>query len=419
MARFGKKKRAGARKGNMSAGKVVLLVLIGALLAVPAVFVDTMIGYLPVVAYVFTLIICRAYLAVLQRSLSFEQQGFGGECTRGEKLAFKLNIKNESVLPAVAIDAEFFISDLFGGERECVRQRVSLPPHSDKTFDFAVQFDHIGNYKVGIRSVHVADPFGIFKYVKQTGALQSVAVQPRVFEIPGIEISAESTQEAKRPVVTTIDEGMDYATVREYRWGDPIKSIHWKLSARLADGEYLTRLYETSCNPGIEVFLDLESADYSAEELMDVYDAVVESGFSIEHWASRRGYESVLLFADGQGQKRRYEGPLATQRAALVNVMPRIAPGSGALLIDLLQSEAGASWAQNNFIVCSSNITDGLVNALMSVRAQRRAPLLVAVVPHGLEGDGFDQVKQRLARLSAVNIPYALLSHADELEGRG
>lgn len=419
MARNNANKHKRAARSKKPVIKALLLVLVGLLLAVPAVFVDTMIGYVPVVGYLFTLLLCRAYVALLQRSMFFDQKGVQGECLRGEKMAFKLDVANNSFLPAICIDAEFYISDLFGGERETTSQRVSLPPRSNKTFGFAVQFDHIGTYQVGIRSLRVGDPFGIFSFQKESQGLQQVTVQPRIVDIAGIEISTESNQEAKRSVVTTIDEGMDYATVREYRWGDPIKSIHWKLSARLTEGEYLTRLYETSCNPGVEIFLDFETPGYDAGSLMDVNDALIESGLSIEMWASQRSYESVLLFVDDHGQNKRFEGPLSSQSAQLVQMMPCIAPGGGAKFVDLLQSEAGAPWAQNNFIVCSSNVTDDLVNALVAIRSNRRMPIFIAIAPRFEDDEQLESIKGRLTQLALAGVPYTLLSSADELEGRG
>ena len=418
-----RKKKNARRRSKRGFGtqlkKVLLLVLVGLLLAVPIPFVNTMAGYMPLLAYVFVLLISYVYLRLLRENIVFEQGGIGEGCLRGEKLAFKLTVENKSPLPAVSINALFFISDLFGGERESVRQRISLPPHSKKEFDFAVSFDHIGSYTVGIKQIEVTDPFGIFSHAKTNDELCRVFVQPRIFDVASIELSTEASQESKRTLTTTIDDGMDYCGVREYRWGDPIKSIHWKLSARVAEGDYFTRLYETSCNPGIEVFIDFDSLDYTAIQLMDVYDAVVESALSIEAWGGALGYETKLLFTDDAGQDMCCEGPLVGQHAELVRLMPRIEPGDGLKLIDLLCTEASSIYSQNNLIVCSACVTDELIGELISVQAQRKTPILFAVVPSDAEEDELAALRRKLARLSAADIAYTVFNTADELGGRG
>lgn len=421
MARDKSKKtaRKAARKKRFNAVKVkrmIVRIAVGLLLALPIPFVNTAIGYMPLMAYLFTCVLSAAYVRFLKSRLVFEQNRIGEGCLRGEKLAFKLGVQNPTLLPAVSIDVSFFISDLFGGERERAHQCISLPPRSSKTFDFAVCFDHVGEYQVGIDSIELGDPFGLFKSARETGSLQDVFVQPRVYDIADIELSTEAAQESKRTVVTVINDGMDYCGVREYRWGDPIKSVHWKLSASTPTGEYFTRLYETTCNPGIEVLIDFDSLQYPPAALMDAYDALVESALSVESWGSRQGFETNLLFADAAGQTYACKGPLADQRSQLMRLMPRISVGDGRRMLDILRTQASSVYAQNNVFVCSACITDELIGALMSVQSQRKTPILIAVVPHEASDDQRSALSRRLARLSAARIAYRTIETADELE---
>ena len=329
-------------------------------------------------------------------------------------------MKNASFLPVVSLEAEFFISDLFGGERETVVRRISLPPRSSKEFDFSVVFDHIGTYEVGIRRVDVADPFGVFHHIKESNALHEVAVLPRVHAIAALDVSTEAQQEAKRPISSVISDGMDYCGVREYRWGDPIKSIHWKLSARTPSLEYYTRLYETNCNPGLTVAIDLDSLDYSADELMDVYDTVVESALSIEEWAASCGYETDIVFLDDTASRLSVEGPLLGSFEYVLERLPRVAVGDGRAMADLIRSTTASIYAKNNLIVCSACVTEGLVGELMGVQAGRRVkPSLVAVVPAHAQEDRTKPVFAAAGRLSAAHIDAFVVSGAADLKEVG
>lgn len=398
----------------------LVCVLIGVLLAIPIPFANTVIGYFPLIAYLFVLLLCWVYVRVLHRWLVYEQVGVGAGCLRGDNLNFKFVVRNQSVLTAVSLGVSFYISDLFGNERESVVRSVSLPPRASKTFDFAVKFDHIGTYGVGIRQVDCTDPFGIFHKVTWFDELQQVAVQPRLCQVANVDISTDASKESTRAITTVIDDGMDYHGVREYRWGDPIKSIHWKLSARSAIGEYFTRLYETSRNPGIALFIDCDAPEgYSAEMLMGIYDALVESALSIEEWGSSLTYETELLFVDATGRRRRFEGPLAQHYGRILKRLPRIAIGDGKSLLDLVRTESSSIYSQDNLIVCSSHIDDQLVGELMRVKAGHRTPFLVAVVPTDVDAEADKHISACISRLSVAGIACQKVHDAAQLQQGG
>ena len=200
---------------------IVVCILLGVLLAVPALFVNDAIGYAPIIAYLVVLLLSFAYVRILRRSLSFEELGVGTECTRGETVNLKLLLKNASILPAIRVQALFYMSDIFGGEGATDIHNITLGPRRERTFEFGIRFDHIGSYEVGIREVRVYDVFGIFSAVYDNDHLTEVNVQPRVFDIDDLPITKDAAVEAKKSFTSVINDGMDYSGVREYRWGDP------------------------------------------------------------------------------------------------------------------------------------------------------------------------------------------------------
>ena len=411
----GRVRRLSPKRRNR-AKTVLACLFVGVLLALPIPFVNTAIGYLPFISFVFILLLSWIYVHILKKCLVYDQLGVEGGCLRGERLSFKFVIENRSILPVVSTSTLFFVSDLFGDERESSSRTVSLPPRSSKMFEFAVMFDHIGTYSVGISEVDVTDPFGVFHVVTEFHKLQEVHVQPRLSMVPGIEISPEASKESSRAVTTVIDDGMDYCGVREYRWGDPIKAIHWKLSARVPEGDYFTRLYETSRNPGLAFLIDCDAPDrYSSEQLMDVYDGVVESALSIEAWASSCAYETELLFNDAAGRHRRFEGPLTGRYGQILARLPRISPGDGRALINRLREESSSIYSQDNLVVCTALVSDELVGELLRVKAGHHTPILVAVMPNDDDKDEQKRFNARISRLGSAKIRCMVLAEAADL----
>lgn len=414
-------KRMGAfmRRNARRIRAIVACVLLGAFLAVPIPFVNTAVGYAPFIAYLLVLLASFVYLKVLVRHLRFETKSFESGCYRKEQLTFHLEVHNESILPAVSITVLFYMSDLFGAPGATTTKHITLPPKATKTFDFDVAFAHIGNYEVGIRQIEVTDPFGIFRHVKASEQLQEVEVQPRIFNVADLQVSSDTLLESKRSFTAVINEGMDYAGVREYRWGDPIKAIHWKLSARETSAEYYTRLYETVTNPGLEIVVDTDApAAYSSQQLMSVYDGLVEAAFSIEEWGALSGLETLVAFEDDTARTRRFDGPLSHTRAEVLARIPRIHEGAGAQALDILNSEAMSIYSQSNLVLCTSCVGPGLVGTLLRVQANRRNPILVVVVPVHMDAEEQREFLTPLARVGAAGIPYLVISEAEEL-GKG
>lgn len=424
MARFrvSGKKRQDPPQGHGQRGRVLRIIvcaLMGLALVLPALFVNKIMGYLPVFAYLFAILFSFLYLRLLSRGLGFEQVGVGRSCMRGEMVKFELVVRNDSVMPAVRVDTLFYISDAVGGPGQTMTRSITIPPRSTKRFEFAVRFDHIGGYEVGIREADVCDLLSLSRKTVMNGRLQKVSVAPRIYDPATLEVSDDAAVEAKTTVRSVINEGMDYAGVREYRWGDPIKTIHWKLSAGTPLGDYYTRLYETATNPGVAVIADLQAPSYGTEELMDVYDAVVESAFSIERYAAEVGMESELLFVDALGAHRRFAGPLQGRYGEIIERMPGISVGDGSAALDMLSEEAASIYGQSNLVICTASVTDELVASMLAIRAGHRSPLLFAIVPPGLDEEERGRLLAPLRRLRGTGIYFAVLERAEELEKDG
>ena len=403
----------GIRKRTV--GVIVVCVVVLALLAVLPAFANTAVGYVPILAALFLLVLGFAYLLVLKRSLDFAEHGPSSGSVRGDVLQFALSVKNRSILPATRIDALFYVANVQGeGERVELRH-LSLPPRSEKVFDLGVRFDHIGLFRVGIRQVGLYDPFGVFYSLRDNSTLHTVNILPRVLDITAFDLSEHSQRESTKNIKTFINDGMDYSSVRDYRWGDPMKSIHWKLSSKSKDG-YFTRLYETPSTPGVAIFLDFESRLQDAEAILDAYDAVVESALSIEGFAVKAGFDTRLLFIDARGEDQNVVGPVSDRLEDLVRLFPRMREGSGRPTIELLRRVAASPNCPNNLVVCTTNANEEMVNALASLGGPMRSPYLVAVYADDDERAG---LARQVRRLQDLRIPAALVRRADDLLSGG
>ena len=424
--------RRRARRASTSAGRaaarrsVVLktaacVVVLGACLALALVVGTdenrpTVAGWVPFVACVTAIVIAFAYVRVLKRSIVLLEKSSAVDVRRDEKVQFKVRFSNRSPLFAFRLEAHFFTADLYGNPMNHAVTTVALGPFEKYDMPFTARFEHIGIYQAGLDHVVIYDFLRLFSATIDGPKRIRVQVLPRLVDIGRLELSSEAAVEAAKAARSVLSDTMDYASVREYVWGDPIKNIHWKISARTES--YMTKLFETYNEPGVAVILDFYGPGQNALELMRMFDCVVEAGFSVARYARLNGLDAEIHYCDKRGERARIASwrasdlPLIVQDLPQFSSDPKHAPDALGILEDQIKSMHG----QSNLVVCTANLSARMVDTVIAAKAQRRQPLMIAVVPERLEGRKRDQCLAPLARLDAVGIGHVAISSADELK---
>ena len=407
------KRRGGARA---IVGRVVIVLLALAATIVPAIFVNDAIGYVPLIALVLVILIAFVYLQVLRRSLSYSEESLLPSCERGTDIEFVLNFKNSSPLVFIGLEPYIYISDLFGGADVVTPTMMALMPFEDRDFRFQARFDHIGTYSTGVKKIVVRDFLGLFYHTVENPNHHDVQVLPRLFDVSRVDLTTMSSEESQRAFQAQVYDDMDYAGVRDYQWGDPLKAIHWKLSSRMPEGTYLTRLYETYNDPGISIIMDVTAPAYDAESLMFVYDGVVEGALSVNEYARNQGLDSVLMFADDHGDTHSLRVLGLAEFQDLTSELPRIRVDDGDQALELLRREGNRIHARDNIAYCTSHVNEAVVSVLIGIKNRKRNPMLLVVVPPSLEPDEVRELVRPLRRLDSAQIVYYVISSAEDLE---
>ena len=354
--------RSSQRNGKLRiAVKVIITFLALVVCAVPIPFVNDAIGYIPLLTLVLVLIASFVYLQLLVRALSFSEESLAPSCERGNETEFVINFTNSSPLIFVRLEPHIYISDLFGEISRSIVSSMVLGPHEKRDFHFSATFEHVGTYSAGLECVVISDLFGLFTHTIVNNTRHSVEVLPKLFDVARVDltnVSVMETQKAFQPIVT---DDMDYAGVREYQWGDPLKTIHWKLSARGTGTDYFTRLFETFSNPGLEIIFDTSSDSYDNETLMYLFDGLVESALSLNEYAIEQGVDPKILYIDKHGEAAVMAIKGVQDFEALIADVPRINVGDGTAALDRLRAEGSSLYGPDNIAFCTTHINEEVV----------------------------------------------------------
>lgn len=332
-------------------------------------------------------------------------------CMRGETVDLKLGISNRSIFLCPWASAEFFISNLFGGTDAVQNADFTIAGRSESEFSFSVDMKHIGVYQVGVRKIWIRDMFGMLEKQKTVNRYYEICVKPNIYPLEDLQIDEKLYLDTSEERRNTVPNGMDYVGVREYVPGDSMKQIHWKLSAHSVN--YMTRLSENSCQSDVAVLLDTAASPTDEEELMTLYDTLVETTFSILEELEHRDVVYSMVCCDRQRQVWRcipkgrendmdYIRQMHPITADLTGAYP-----DGAFLVE---QESQASNRCTNLILCTSRITAELIQQLLLVKRNRRQPELYLIYPERLVQREREELLAPLRALDEAEIPWHLVS---------
>jgi len=150
-------------------------------------------------------------------------------------LEYEIMIANNGFLPYPFVDADIQYPATDGVHCDTKRVSCSLAPMGTfRILDRAV-FHYRGGYEIGIRDLYVYDPLKIFRIRMRRDNLRPVFVMPRR---PVIVTDGEGAASEVNTTEVRNFRGADrteLTEIKEYRMGDGLRDIHWKLSSKTQD----------------------------------------------------------------------------------------------------------------------------------------------------------------------------------------
>lgn len=395
---------------------LILACLLIALLVGDGTGKVSMIGWCGLFFIVTAVVVDVAFLLIAKASLDFNVEGFTIECARGESADMNISFRNKSPFVIQRIRGDYFLK---GGMEKSILEKsllMSIGPFASRRIDVPMDFRHIGVFEVGISNIQIGDMLGLFTAKVKGERATAVRIMPRLFDIAGVELSEDAMLESKRARKSVLADSQDYAYVRDYAMGDPLKSIHWKLSARM--GSYFTRLYEMSTNPGVVVIIDFYALVDDLDEAHELLDLVLEVGLSIVVWANRQGLDVEIRYIDKSGDMvvtDRYDPALIDD---IIDSLPadirdkELQKATSELIRKMIAERSG----HNNVIVCSADLSEEMVSSIEFVRADQRKPFFLAAVPDKYVDDDRIEYCKNLNALDGSGASYEAFSDTTMFE---
>lgn len=221
-------------------------------------------------AILFVLLLLYAPLSVwlAKKSLKLQLQLLNDRIRRGEAASIVLSVQYRSLLPVSPVHLQISIDE------DTPSHSLDIPASfSGKEYSLSFPTAHAGCMHPGITRCTIHDLFDLY-HADYSPSIRytELLILPIDFEVAplvysqvdaGLGTMAKANEDITSP-----------ADIRSYQTGDPMKKIHWKLSARKQ--ELLVRKYEEPVLPDALILLNSEKP-----ESRFIQDALMETAFSV------------------------------------------------------------------------------------------------------------------------------------------
>ncbi|URM91696.1 DUF58 domain-containing protein [Streptomyces sp. MRC013] len=322
----------------------------------------------------------------------------------GAEARVRLRMENVSRVPTGLLMLQDHVPYVLGPRPRFALDRVE--PGGRREVSYRVRSDLRGRYPLGPLQLRLSDPFGMCELTRSFSAYDMLTVVPRTEPLPAVRLPGEAPGRGDGRHGAPARVGEDDVIPREYRYGDDLRRVHWRSTARY--GELMVRREEQPRQARCTVLLDTRAEAYGNDGPGPSFEWAVEGAASAVTHMLERGYAVRLLTDTGDALPG--DGPDGY-----------VAPGSGAadtagLVMDALavvdhSDEAGLDRAQDalrsggeGLLIAFFGELDA-AQAELAGRMRRRGGAAVAFVLDGAGAGTPDAVRRlREAGWSAVPV---------------
>jgi uncharacterized protein (DUF58 family) len=341
------------------------------------------------------------------RQLRYSRQFSEQRALFGEQVTLSLAVENAKLLPLPWLEVEDTIPRalMMSGQRLRVSvigdtaildNLFSTRWYERVTRRYIVQCNARGVHKFGPTVVRSGDVFGFLSAEETFSNWEYLLIYPLVVPLTRFNLPARHPFGDRRAPRRLLEDPLRVIGVRDYAYGDSLRRVHWKATARAMQMQ--SKVYEATTTYTLVIFLDVATVLDSRYGLQpEVQELAICAAASVADWALNEGYAvglhaNTLMFMPeekvhtkqeggeeegldvtlaGQLKRRRIHLPPATseeQRKRIMEMLARVQPFFGITLEEMIQSERSRLPAGATVVVITSAVTDVLLDTLARMK---------------------------------------------------
>ena len=248
---------------------------------------------------------------------------------------------------------------------------ASLRKDSQMTWEIEIYCARRGIYRIGQSVIKSGDFFGLYENEKN-GAEKSInlVVYPQIYEFEKLSLESLKPFGDLRGKEVIFQDTSQLIGIRDYHFGDPMKHIDWKASARSM--KLQSRVFAPSGSYALVIALDISTFSQSWKGSDPILvERAISVAASIAKWGEERGYDLGLISNDYYARGRAIRVAVGRHPGRLSKILEALAAVNaftGSSLADELNSVLkGGLPMGTTVVVIAALMSEDLADALLKL----------------------------------------------------
>jgi uncharacterized protein (DUF58 family) len=392
----------------------IAIIIVGLLLRQPLLLVVGLLGALVLLA-------TDTWAKYCLQDLRYQRQFSEQRVLFGEEITLSLSVENAKLLPLPWLEIEDSVPRTltFTGPQLRVgtasnmvvlESLFSLRWYERVTRPYTVLCNARGVHTFGPTVVRSGDVFGFLDRQESLSNRQYLLVYPLVVPITRFGLPSRHPFGDNRAPRRLLEDPSRVIGVRDYMYGDDLRRVHWKATARMM--QLQSKVYQPTTTYTLVLFLNVVSqldAWYGIRP--ELQELAICATASVANWALNEGfavglYANTMMYMPEMGmlppthqegeekeqaleavvadqlKRRRIHLPPASneeQRKRIMEVLARIQSYFGSSIEDLIQVERVRLPAGATVVVVTSTVSDPLLDSLARVKQSGHAVTILYI----------------------------------------
>jgi uncharacterized protein (DUF58 family) len=238
-------------------------------------------------------LVCALVLQRTRYRVASSRRLSPGRVPAGSEARVHLRMENVSRLPTGLLMLQDQVPYVLGPRPRFVLDRVEAGGRREVSY--RVRSDLRGRYPLGPLQLRLSDPFGMCELTRSFATHDDLTVVPRVEPLPPVGLSGDAKGHGEGRQRSLALAGEDDVIPRGYRYGDDLRRVHWRSTAR--HGELMVRREEQPQRARCSVLLDTRYLAYEGAGPDSAFEWAVSGAASVLTHMIERGF-SVRLLTD-------------------------------------------------------------------------------------------------------------------------
>lgn len=392
----------------------IAIIIVSLLLRQPLLLVVGLLGALVLLA-------TDTWAKYCLQDLRYQRQFSEQRVLFGEEITLSLSVENAKLLPLPWLEIEDSVPRTltFTGPQLRVgttsnmvvlESLFSLRWYERVTRPYTVLCNARGVHTFGPTVVRSGDVFGFLDRQESLSNRQYLLVYPLVVPITRFGLPSHHPFGDNRAPRRLLEDPSRVIGVRDYMYGDDLRRVHWKATARMM--QLQSKVYQPTTTYTLVLFLNVVSqldAWYGVRP--ELQELAICATASVADWALNEGfavglYANTMMYMPEMGmlppthqegeekeqaleavvadqlKRRRIHLPPASneeQRKRIMEVLARIQSYFGSSIEDLIQVERVRLPAGATVVVVTSTVSDPLLDSLARVKQSGHAVTILYI----------------------------------------